>query len=579
MSSANALLEPRYSGSHALVIGINKYKKVNPLARAANDAKAVAEILTEKFGFPTANVTLLTDAAATRSAIMQSYFRYADHDNVSPDDRVLIFFAGHGHTVSGRKEVGFLVPVDGDPGDLSTLVGWDDLTRRADLIPAKHMLFLMDACYGGLAVTRKIPPGSSRYLHDMLMRVTRQVVTSGKANETVSDGGGSRPEHSIFTSSLLDALEGAAASSPGVITAMGVMAYVHEKVGKDPGSNQTPHFGFIDGDGDFIFSMPAQEVAEQKHQDMLVKTPQFSATEAEPLTVGGQIKDFIPNPADRIKLDTLVKTQLRHTLEALAPSNFPAQGQQPAELPDVIKERVPQYDRATREIQSVLIQLCRWADESQIQHIEGIFQALGDEPERRAGYTALANLDWYPVLCAIYAGGISAMAANRFDTLKACFLTEIKDVHSGTGQPVIVPAVLTIASSYDSFKALPDMERRYTPRSDHMLSAMQPLLEDELFLGKRYEDVFDKFEIMLALVFADIRGGVTHRTWGPPGRFAWKENSFNASHGPFTRFVDDAKRQGAAWPALKQGFFQGSSARFIEVADGYKDLMGKLNWY
>jgi hypothetical protein len=45
---------------------------------------------------------------------------------------------------------------------------------------------------------------------------------------------------------------------------MGVMAYVHEKVGKDPSSNQTPHFGFIDGDGDFIFSMPEQELEEKK---------------------------------------------------------------------------------------------------------------------------------------------------------------------------------------------------------------------------------------------------------------------------------------------------------------------------
>jgi hypothetical protein len=111
-----------------------------------------------------------------------------------------------------------------------------------------------------------------------------------------------------------------------------------------------------------------------------------------------------------------------------------------------------------------------------------------------------------------------------------------------------------------------------------MLSALQPLIEDELFLGKRYEDVFDKFEIMLALVFADLRGGITHRTWGPPGRFAWKEGSFNSNGGPFTRFVEAAKKLGEGWPPLKEGFFQGSAERFAEVADGYRDLIVNLKW-
>ena len=48
----------------------------------------------------------------------------------------MVFFAGHGHTVPAhRGEIGYLLPVDGDPSDLSTLIRWDDLTRNADLIP------------------------------------------------------------------------------------------------------------------------------------------------------------------------------------------------------------------------------------------------------------------------------------------------------------------------------------------------------------------------------------------------------------------------------------------------------------
>lgn len=135
---------------------------------------------------------------------------------------MLFFFAGHGLTRTGhRGEVGFLVPADGAADELQSLVRWDDLTRIAELIPAKHALFVMDACYGGLAVTRS-SGGSQRFLKDMLSRFTRQVLTAGKADQTVADAGGPRAGHSVFTGHFLNALEGEAANegqsnSPGVI--------------------------------------------------------------------------------------------------------------------------------------------------------------------------------------------------------------------------------------------------------------------------------------------------------------------------------------------------------------------------
>jgi len=243
---------PKYAASRALVIGINKYQSASPLLHACNDATAVAQLLIERFGFPKENVVLLLDAGATRAAILQSFLSYADSGAVNADDRILIFYAGHGHTLPSRRgDTGFLVPVDGKINELASLIRWDELTRYADLIPAKHMLFLMDACYGGLALTREsIPPGSARLLKDMLQRYSRQVLTAGKADEVVADSGGTRTGHSIFTSHLIDGLEGAAVAAGSILTGFGLMAYVYDKVGSDPHSRQTPHFGFFDGDGD-----------------------------------------------------------------------------------------------------------------------------------------------------------------------------------------------------------------------------------------------------------------------------------------------------------------------------------------
>ncbi len=237
-----ALYLPKYGESHALVIGIDKYQRAGPLLHACNDAQDVAQILIERFGFPEPNVSLLLNENATRNAIESAYLAFANCTH--SDDRVVMFFAGHGHTVPGRRgETGFLVPADGDCTDLASLIRWDELTRNADLIPAKHILFLMDACYGGLALKRKtIPPGSMRFLKDMLQRYSRQVLTAGKADEAVSDSGGTRLGHSIFTSHLLDGLEGAAIPAGGILTGHGLMAYVYNKVGSDAQSFQNSPF-------------------------------------------------------------------------------------------------------------------------------------------------------------------------------------------------------------------------------------------------------------------------------------------------------------------------------------------------
>jgi uncharacterized caspase-like protein len=131
-------------------------------------------------------------------------------------------------------------------------------------------MFVMDACYGGLAITRTLKPGSMRFMKDMLLRRSRQVLTAGKADEVVADLGGPLPNHSVFTGHLLEALAGKAASPDGMLTANGVIAYVYRSVANDASSQQTPHFGYLSGDGDLIFTdaLLAKAHPAQKHRQI-----------------------------------------------------------------------------------------------------------------------------------------------------------------------------------------------------------------------------------------------------------------------------------------------------------------------
>jgi len=262
--------EPRYHESWALVIGINAYRHTSPLEIARADAEAIRDILIRNFKFPKKNVCTLLDGKATRARIMEKFLSY---EALGPDDRLLVFFAGHGHTVKGaRGSIGYLVPVDGKEKNKSSLIRWDDLTRNADIIPAKHVLFIMDACYSGLAIQRSATPGERRFVTDMMQRSSRQVIAAGKADELVADGGGPTGNNSIFTGYLIQGLAGDAADEEGVITASNLMSYAYRKVATDSRSNQTPHFGHIDGDGDFILRTPDDtHLAATPEQDFLVK--------------------------------------------------------------------------------------------------------------------------------------------------------------------------------------------------------------------------------------------------------------------------------------------------------------------
>jgi hypothetical protein len=577
---SDKLYKPQYDASHALVVGINQYACTGPLSFAVNDAKAVAQCLRDEFDFPASNIQVLLDSDAVKVNILRAFMDLANRC-MGIDDRILFFFAGHGHTLSGRRETGFLVPQDGDPDELSTLIRWDEFTRNADLIPAKHMLFLMDACYGGLAVHRKgAPAGSKRFLGDLLQRYARQVLAAGKPDQPVSDGGGTRSGHSIFTSHLLDGLEGAAALANGLVTGNSVMKYVYENVGTDAYSHQTPHYGSFEGDGDFVFNPTVVEEEDRMHDegegdDVLVDVPNLSGSEPlEAQSLGDTIKGWIPDPTARIKLDTLVSQVLRTALIELGIKNFPAIPGQ-GDIREQFALRVRRYDEFLVDLETVVALLTHWGDVNQGRLVSKMLTRLAEAERPLSGVMTWLHLMAYPVLAVMYAGGIAALAAGRYDMLHICLTTPIRWNRSQSEQatPILIPAVVQITSIFNEFKSLPGMAQKYVPRSEHQLAALQPIIEDQLFLGLRYEDLFDQFEIMLALVYADLSPGGFTQYWGPPGRFAYEERSILGRGKPFSAFVEAVHAQGQTWPGFAAGFFNGSLARFDELAQGYAALI------
>ena len=254
---AKVAISTGYANSWAIVIGIDDYPKWPKLQYAARDAQGVRQVLVEKFGFAPERVVSLKNAEATRTGILAAFHDTLGHGGVQQNDRVFVFFAGHGATrrLSSGRDLGYIVPYDSNPDQFATdAIPMTEIQNIAESLNAKHLLFVMDACYSGLGLTRG---GANTFLRDNARRIGRQMLTAGGADQLVADGGPNG--HSVFTWTLLQGLGGKAdLNGDGLITATELAAYVAPAVASV--SAQTPAFGSLPGSegGDFVFELPGE---------------------------------------------------------------------------------------------------------------------------------------------------------------------------------------------------------------------------------------------------------------------------------------------------------------------------------
>src|SRR5689334_12367184 len=87
----------------ALCIGVDRYPllKGRDLRGCANDARQIAELLTNRFGFPAGHVSLLLDENATRDVILASLDGLIQ--KAGKDDVVVVHYSGHGSQMTDRE--------------------------------------------------------------------------------------------------------------------------------------------------------------------------------------------------------------------------------------------------------------------------------------------------------------------------------------------------------------------------------------------------------------------------------------------------------------------------------------------
>ncbi len=263
--------EDIYDNSWALIIGINKYENVQKLDFAADDAIAMKEILIESFNFPEDNISILLNEEATKDNIVKEFSNVVF--KAQEGDRVLVFFAGHGDTIELPEggQMGYLIPVNGDADNLYySSIAMDELKRLSLMSKAKHMLYLVDACYGGIATvgSRGLSTNTPNYIDKIVSDKARQVITAGGKGEQVIEK--SEWGHSAFTLNLKRGLKDKRAdlNSDGYITANELGMFLREKVTIDSDNQQTPQYGRMTSqEGEFVFVYSENTVINQNMGD------------------------------------------------------------------------------------------------------------------------------------------------------------------------------------------------------------------------------------------------------------------------------------------------------------------------
>jgi formylglycine-generating enzyme required for sulfatase activity len=243
-----------YAESHALVIGASNYRAGwSRLPGVSTDVAAVSRLL-EQQGF---QVTQVMDP--TRDQLDAALRNFAAGPGQGPDNRLLVYFAGHGHTLTSNagSKLGYIVPVDAprpdrDPRGFRRLAySMESVQVVARQIESRHALFLFDSCFSGTIFRSR--SGVPDNISDKTSRPVRQFITAGDADQVV-------PDESIFRKQLEAALRDGDAdlNRDGYITGTELGSFLEDTVTNYSHRTQTPRWGKInDPDldkGDFVFA-------------------------------------------------------------------------------------------------------------------------------------------------------------------------------------------------------------------------------------------------------------------------------------------------------------------------------------
>jgi len=275
------------------------------------------------------------------------------------------------------------------------------------------------------------------------------------------------------------------------------------------------------------------------------------------------VKRYLVDDRHKIRLHDLVMEEVSRLDEQLSDAQFNVMEIETAEE---LKRRVERYQALTEILLGIIMTGSYWGEQTHLPLWMQCLERLAYRPNPYHGRTQWTRLRLYPALLLLYGGGIAALAHGKYDTF-AAFLTKAKARSDNDEQPLVVAVHIWTVMGHDIAQQLHTRQNLISPLSDHLYSVLREPLKEYLPLEIRYQECFDRFEYLLALVHADLTRNEHKHVWSPAGSFRWRgRGAFNLDAPPIMKEIEgEVARQGEDWPLLKAGLFNGSVERFQEI--------------
>ena len=234
----------------AVVIGVSRYKHVEALKFADNDARAFYNYLIADNAIPADHVILLTNEDATLQRI-KDVLGVEIKQKARKQDTVIIYFAGHGApepdnaSPDGDGLEKYFLTYDTDPQRLySTALPMQEVARIFGRIDSERIVLIQDTCYSGASGGRTIQTASIRasisdaYLNRITKGKGRVIISASSANEVSMEK--DSLGHGVFTYYMLESLKQGDIDGDGFITTGEIYRYVSDKVPAATNRNQHP---------------------------------------------------------------------------------------------------------------------------------------------------------------------------------------------------------------------------------------------------------------------------------------------------------------------------------------------------
>ena len=390
--------EGLYYKSWGVVIGIENYLLAPKIPGAIEDAKAVAQVL-HKLGFE--EVLELYDKDASSRRLQQTLVDFLPR-KVGRQDRLVIYFAGHAgitQTASG-KDLGYLVPWDAQPGNVSKAVTFEQLKEFSHRSASKHTLFLFDSAVRGweISSTQALSlEGRSAPEEDTEKRAVQVLTAADKGESTVRV-----QDRSLFVQALVNALSGEAdLDKNGWLMASELGRYVSQQVSDQTKNAQHPVFTQIEGDGDTIMiegrkaafrlggepQSPAERQAAARMQyEQAFAMLQSGKSQDEALERLNKALEYDPTFGDAYVLKSYVRLEVLPNIdEALAAGKLAVQ--YAPNNPDshytlgLIYEKRGQYAEAEKALRAALLANPNYVD---VYFTLGVLYADGLKDQKKA---------------------------------------------------------------------------------------------------------------------------------------------------------------------------------------------------